>query len=136
VGWLKRNNRLPEMGKAIEITNVSMFPFENRRMPYVMLHELTHGYHDRELGFDQPEIIAAYKRARDSGSYDMVKRFNGKSTVMDKAYAMANEKEYFAEITEAYFGRNDFFPFNRKELKTHDPQGYEAVEKVWGLTRK
>ena len=135
-GWLKRNNRLPDMAKAIEITNVSMFPFENRRMPYVMLHELTHGYHDRELGFDQPEIIAAYQRARDSGSYDEVKRFNGRSTVLDKAYAMTNHKEYFAEITEAYFGRNDFYPFDRNELKTHDSQGYEVVEKVWGLSKK
>ena len=136
VDWLKRNNRLPAMGKAIEITNVSIFPFENRRMPYVLLHELSHAYHDRVLGFDQPDIVAAFKRARASGSYEKVKRFNGKSTVMDKAYAMSNAKEYFAETTEAYFGKNDFFPFNRKELRSHDPEALKVVEKVWGVLSK
>ena len=132
-GWLKDNGRDPVMGKAIEITNVSNFPFENIRMPYLLLHELTHAYHDRVLGFDQPEIIAAFERARDSGSYDSVKRFNGKTTVMDKAYAMSNHKEYFAEVTEAYFGKNDFFPFDRAELKAHDPLAYEVLEKVWEI---
>ncbi len=29
--------------------------------------------------------------------------------------------EYFAEGTEAYFYRNDFYPFVRAELKDHDP---------------
>ncbi len=31
-------------------------PFENRRMPWVILHELTHAYHDQILGFDEPRI--------------------------------------------------------------------------------
>ena len=43
-----------------------------------------------------PEIKAAFERASNSGSYDEVKRFNGKATVLDKAYAMSNHKEYFA----------------------------------------
>ena len=133
VGWLKRNNRLPEMAKSIEITNVSIFPFEDRRMPYLLLHELSHAYHDRVLGFDRADVIEAFTRARDSGSYDLVKRFNGKNTVMDKAYAMANAKEYFAEVSEAYFGKNDFFPFTREELRRHDPQVLKVLEKAWGV---
>ena len=28
-------------------------------------------------------------------------------------YALTNHKEFFAEMSEAYFGMNDFFPFNR-----------------------
>jgi dipeptidyl-peptidase-4 len=28
--------------------------------------------------------------------------------------------EYFAETTEAYFSRNDFFPFTRAELLEHE----------------
>jgi arylsulfatase A-like enzyme len=131
--WLKDNDRNPAMAKAIEITNVANFPFENRRMPYVMLHELAHGYHDRVLDFDDTTITAAFERARDSSSYDNVERFDGNKMVRDKAYAMSNHKEYFAEITEAYFGKNDFFPFDRNELKAHDPQGLRAVEKVWGI---
>ena len=131
--WLVRNGRNPAMGRAIEITNVNNFPFENRRMPYVLLHELAHGYHHRVIkdGYGNTELRAAYERARDSGSYDDVPRFNGNKTVRDKAYGMSNPMEYFAESTEAYFGKNDFFPFNREELKKHDPQIHTLVRELW-----
>ena len=49
-----------------------------------------------------------------------------------KAYAATNYKEYFAELTEAYFGKNDFFPFNRVDLKKYDPTGYQLMQDVWG----
>ena len=35
------------------------------------------------------------------------------------AYAISSPMEYFAESTEAFFSRNDFFPFTRDELKRH-----------------
>lgn len=133
IGWLKNNGRDPAMAKAIEITSVSIFPFSNKRMPYLLLHELAHAYHDQVLQFDQPEIRKAFEQARDSKGYDRVKRFNGNKIVMDKAYAMSNHKEYFAENTEAYFGKNDFFPFNQKELKAHDPKMHDLLAKVWGV---
>jgi hypothetical protein len=131
--WLEKNGRDPAMARAIEITNVSIFPFENRRMPSLLLHELAHGYHHRELeaGYRNPRIKAAYERARDSGRYDDVARFNGKRTVRDKAYAITNPMEYFAESTEAYFGKNDFFPFTRKELKQHDPLMHDLLQELW-----
>ena len=44
---------------------------------------------------------------------------------------MTNPMEYFAETTEAYFGRNDFFPFTRDELKKHDPEMFELLGKLW-----
>ena len=47
-------------------------------------------------------------------------------------YALNNDEEYFAETTEAYFGKNDFFPFERAELKEFDPTGYALMEEVWG----
>ena len=136
VGWLKKNGRNPAMGKAIEITNVMKFALEDRRMPYLLLHELSHAYHDRILGFDQKEITTAFKKAAASGSYDNVKRFTGNKIITDKAYAMSNHKEYFAELTEAYFGKNDFFPFTNAELKVHDPAGFAAIEKAWGVSKK
>ncbi len=134
--WLAENGRNPAMGRAIDITNVKIFPFEDRRMPYVLLHELAHGYHDRVLegGYGNPTIRAAYERARDSGSYDEVSRFDGNRNVKDKAYGMSNPMEYFAESTEAYFGKNDFFPFNREELKQHDPAMHDLVRELWGVS--
>jgi hypothetical protein len=47
---------------------------------------------------------------------------------------MTNAMEYFAEATEAYFARNDFYPFDRDELKKHDPEMYALVEKLWGVS--
>jgi hypothetical protein len=40
--------------------------------------------------------------------------------------------EYFSEICEAYWGENDYFPFNYEDLKAYDPQGFALMEKVWG----
>lgn len=133
LNWLQENGRDPAMAKGIEITNVQIFERENRRMPYVLLHELAHAYHDQVLGFDHPEVIAAFDQAKRNGGYDQVKRFNGNSYSQDKAYAMTNHKEYFAETSEAYFGKNDFFPFDRKELKSHDPRMYAVLKKVWNI---
>ena len=44
---------------------------------------------------------------------------------------MTNPQEYFAESTEAFFGRNDFFPFTREELRRHDPEMAKLLERVW-----
>jgi hypothetical protein len=76
-----------------------------------------------------------FEAARDSGGYDKVKRFTGRKIVEDEAYAMSNEKEYFAESTEAYFGKNDFFPFDRAELKSHDSAMHDLLEELWGVEK-
>jgi Mlc titration factor MtfA (ptsG expression regulator) len=60
-----------------------------------------------------------------------VKRWTGEEITEERAYAMSNAKEYFAESSEAYFGRNDFYPFTRAELKEHDPQMYDLLERLW-----
>lgn len=133
--WLRDNGRNPAMAKGVEITDVRDFEAETKRMPNFILHELAHGYHDRFLprGFDNPEIAAAYQRAKASGSYDQVQRWLGTrfAPAKEKAYAMTNPMEYFAESTEAFFSRNDFFPFNREELKQHDPEMEKLLERLW-----
>jgi hypothetical protein len=42
--------------------------------------------------------------------------------------------EYFAETTEAFFSRNDFYPFNRAELRQADPEMEELLGKLWGVS--
>jgi len=128
-GWLQSHGRNPAMAKGVEFSNIHIFPKECRRMPLFILHELAHAYHDQVFGFDDPQIKALYERARQSGSYAMVSNYTGKTM---RAYAMTNCKEYFAETTESFFGRNDFYPFNRDELKTHDPQMYRLLQQYWG----
>ena len=131
--WLRANGRDPAMAKGVEITDVADFERETLRMPVFVLHELAHAYHDRVLGFDQPDVIACYKRAKKSGTYESVDRFLGPGRPVKKvrAYAMTNEREYFAECSEAFFGRNDFYPFTRDELEKHDPEMFKVLERLW-----
>jgi hypothetical protein len=130
--WLRANNRNPEMAKGVEITDVKSFDAETRRMPLFVLHELAHGYHDRVLGNDEPRLLAAYKNAKAGGKYDRVERQDSEGRKrFDRAYALTNVQEYFAEGTEAFFGANDFYPFNTAQLKTHDPALFALLEKLW-----
>lgn len=133
--WLRDNGRNPAMAQAVEFTDIKDFPEECERMPNFTLHELAHAYHYHVLGFDDPAIREAYERAKAAGLYDRVerRRTKGRSATFERAYAMTDEKEYFAEVSEAYFSRNDFFPFIRKELEAHDPRVVQVLEKAWGV---
>ena len=135
--WLIDNQRDPVMAKGVEFSNVRIFEAETHRMPNVTLHELSHAYHDGvvRMGFANLEIKAAYKRAKSSGKYDRVERHlgNGRPNTFESAYAMTTPQEYFAETSEALFVGNDFFPFNREELKQHDPEMLALLLRLWGV---
>jgi len=138
-GWLRSNQRNPDMARGVEFTGVKDFEAETRRMPNFTLHELAHGYHDRVLegGFDHAEIKALYEKAKASGIYDRVQRKDSEGRVrIDRAYAMSSPMEYFAESTESFFTRNDFFPFNRVELHQADPAMEALVGRLWALKPK
>lgn len=132
-GWLRAQKRNPEMAKGVEFTDIASFEAETVRMPFVVLHELAHGFHDQVLGFNNPAILTAYKKAVAGKTYDKVQRWHGVSGRVshERAYAMTTPQEYFAENTEAFFGRNDFYPFTREELERHDPEMYKILEQVW-----
>jgi hypothetical protein len=131
-GWLSEHGRDPIMARGVEFTNIRIFDAEVRRMPVLVLHELAHAYHHQVLGNDHAGIKAAYEKAKAGGKYDRVERVDAKGRKsMDRAYAMTNPQEYFAECTEAFFGRNDFFPYTREELKQHDPEMFALLEKLW-----
>ena len=134
--WLAENGRDPVMAKGVEFTNIRVFEEDTKRMPNFALHELAHGYHDRFLpgAHSNPEVEAAYQKAKASGKYDKVERKDAQGNKrIDRAYAMTNAAEYFAETTEAYFSINDFYPYTKEELKKHDPEMYELLEKLWGV---
>lgn len=136
-GWLEKNGRDPAMARGIEFTNVRIFPEECDRMPNFALHELAHAYHHRFLpmGFANPEIRQAFEAATKSGSYDKVLRRRGgtKPETQERAYALTNPQEYFAETSEAFFSRNDFYPFTKEELSKHDPGMTELLRELWGV---
>ena len=129
--WLTENGHDPRLAKKVHVTRAASL-LERHHMlkhPAVILHELVHSYHDQILGFDDPRIIAAYEKAMEAGLYNEVLDYKGRKV---RAYAATNHKEYFAEGTEAYFYRNDFYPFLQVELKEHDPVLYNLLVEIWG----
>jgi len=129
--WLKSNGYSPDLAKCVHIPEAEQFlsPFENHRMPWALLHELAHAYHDQVLGFEEPRIRAAWERFRDSGKYQSVLTSPGS---MREHYALTDPKEFFAEMTESYFGSNDFYPFVAGELKQAEPEIFALLREVWG----
>ena len=90
---------------------------DNHRM--VLLHEVTHAVHHHLFDFDNPTIKLAYKNAMDNLLYQ-------------GQYASTNHKEYFAEVSCAYFSHLHYKPKTREELKSYDPVGYHMMELTWG----
>jgi len=131
VGWLTERGYDPRLAKKVHVTRAASL-LERHHMlkhPAVILHELAHAYHDQVLGFDEPRIKVAYDRAMKAGLYKEVLDYRGKKV---RHYAATNPMEYFAEGTEAYFYRNDFYPFVRAELKEYDPGLYQLLVEIWG----
>ena len=129
--WLIQNKRNPKLAKCIEFTNIDVFEKEIKRMPMMVLHELAHAYHDQVLGFDNKQIEKEFNRAVDEGTYNSV--FRPISNRNEKAYAISNAREYFAETSEAYFGQNDFYPLTNDQLKRHDPNMHKLLGVLWGV---
>lgn len=135
--WLSQNGRDPSMAQGIEFVDLKNFDKECKRMPAFALHELSHGFHHRFLddGFDNGAIKAVWESAKKSGKYDRVERKDHLGNVsFEKAYAMTDSSEYFAELTEAFFSINDFYPYNKAQLRKFDPKGYQMVKDAWGVT--
>ncbi len=134
-GWLQANGYSTELAKCVHIPRAADLATRRNinEQPWVILHELAHAYHDQVLGFDEPRIKEAYENYKKSGHGDRTLLFNGKRV---KHYALTNQMEFFAEMTEAYFGVNDFFPFNRAELKESEPAIFALMRDVWETVPK
>jgi hypothetical protein len=130
--WLRGKKANPDKAKCVEIANPTNFLKFTIHQPWMVFHELAHAYHHQALekGYRNPEVEAAFHRAAQSKKNESVLHINGR---MLKHYALNNPMEYFAEMSEAFFGTNDFFPFVRSELKQHDPEMFELLAKLWGV---
>lgn len=130
-GWLKAHGYSEALAKCAHIPDAEEFlsPYENHRMPWVVLHELAHGFHDQVLGFEEPRVRAVWEKFRDSGKYASVLTSPGH---LREHYGQTNAKEFFAEMTESYFGSNDFYPFVTGELKQAEPETFALMAEIWG----
>jgi len=129
-GWLQGNGYSTDLAKCVHLPRAADLATKRnvREQPWVILHELAHAYHDQVLDFEEPRVKAVYEKYKASGRGEKTLLYDGKRV---KHYALTNHKEFFAEMTESYFGSNDFFPFNRAELKESEPEIYELMVQIW-----
>jgi len=130
--WLRQNGYSESLAKCVHLPDAAGFASKNlhRTQPWVMLHELAHAYHDQILedGFENPAIKEAWQKMIDDGKYVKTLHIDGYET---KHYALTDHKEFFAEFTESFFGMNDFYPFNRGELKQDAPEIEALMRNIW-----
>ena len=129
-GWLETHGYPRSLEKCVHLPRAAELPTPRniREQPWFLLHELAHAYHDQFLGFDEPRILAAFEAYRRGGQGESTLLYDGRRV---RHYALTNHKEFFAEMTEAYFGSNDFFPSNRAELQEAEPEAHGLLEKIW-----
>jgi hypothetical protein len=123
----------------------------------ILIHEFSHAYHHKGCkdGYDNRDIIQCYDAAMKEGLYDSV-RVHGPQGPSAKAYACTNAMEYFAELSTAFLGGipnksstntedqneyngdttkdeefNKWYPFNRQQIREHDPRAYDMLKKIW-----
>lgn len=126
--WLRGAGHDPRLAKKVHIANAANFLEWTREQPWMVLHELAHGYYDQHLE-DKSALVASRQRLEEEGRLESVLRWSG---ARERHYALSNPDEFFAEGTESWFGVNDYHPFVRAELVEFDRGWSEAVRAAWG----
>ncbi|MEL7369897.1 MAG: hypothetical protein AAFN74_13345 [Myxococcota bacterium] len=134
-GWLRLNGYPEKWARGVHFGVARTFLDLEDIQPAVVLHELAHAWDHLEHDYGFPAVQSAYDAALNSGIYDEVPYILGG---VSEAYATTNSVEYFAELSEAFHStgppgsfQNDFFPYDREELRAHDPLGFAAVDAAW-----
>jgi len=136
--WLiNRGYKIPRDPKSFMSLSVKTHVGDSYRHPFVIFHELAHGYDFHFIGkgrsYGNKECQANYERMMKEGKYEKVKIWHGRT---GSHYGRSNRMEYWAESSEAYFAVNDIYPFVRAELREHDPKMARFVERYWGVDPK
>ena len=133
--WLEKHGYPRSLEKCVHLPRAADLATRRNinQQPWVILHELAHAYHDQVLGFDEPRVLAAWKAYTEGGKGEATLLYDGSRV---RHYGLTDQKEFFAEMTEAYFGSNDFHPFNRAELKTEFPDLFALLQEIWGPVRR
>lgn len=141
--WLIRNGMSPAKKGGVEMFKSSAYLDDCHLWGVggLMLHELSHAWHYLHCddGYDNATIQECYDKAMKEKLYECVP-FHCSRGKKDrrKAYACTNAMEYFAELSAAFLGGlddkeyNKWYPFNRKQIKEHDPRAFDMLCQMWG----
>ena len=115
--WLLDMDFNPDKHKCVEFGNAASLA---KRSPdetaSVLLHELAHAYHDQVLTFQDPDVLAAYKRCVAGTTYP------------ERDWVKSDHKEFFAGVTTRYFGTKE----EREAVGRRDPVLETFLQKTWG----
>jgi dipeptidyl-peptidase-4 len=126
--WLSEHDLPVKWARSVEFGVAKNFLTWIHDQPSMVLHEMSHAYHHRVLGYKHAGVLAAYANAMEKELYKEVAYVRGGVV---PGYASTNEMEYFAETSEAYWGTNDQFPFVRGELMSHDAEMVKVLGEAW-----
>lgn len=141
-GWLVDNGMSPEKEGGVEVFNVNDYleTCIHWGQGGLMLHEFSHAFHHKHVsgGFENEDIKKCYESAMEKGLYDCVK-VHGPQGPERRGYACTDPMEYFAELSAAFLGGvkddkeefNKWYPFNRAQIRHHDPDAYEMLKRIW-----
>ena len=93
-----------------------------------LVHELAHAWHIMHWPDSYSEISIPWKKAKAKNLYTNVEDYKGR--IIPNAYARKNNLEYFAELSAMYFVGGNYYPYNKKQLNSYDPNGASMVEKI------
>lgn len=128
--WTVLREGVPRDVGAITVPHPSTLIQSHAGHPTLMLHEFAHAFEDLKFNFASPAIQVAYDRAHAARLY--------RDDLTSDHYADRNPREYFASLTEIYFGltKDKAPPNTPAALKALDPDGYAAIAAAWSVNPK
>ncbi|MGB0951697.1 MAG: hypothetical protein ACPG31_00585 [Planctomycetota bacterium] len=128
--WLTDHDLPANWAEGIEFGVAANFLSWSRNQPDMVLHELSHAWHHQVLGYDHAGIQAAFQKLTESAALENILYITGGR---QKAYALTNPMEFFAEMSEAWWGVNDMYPFVRGELMEAFPEVADLMPGAWTM---
>jgi len=127
--FLRDRGQDPVKARSIEVYRVEDYIQWREHQPWMIFHEYAHAFH-HYIGQHRQDVKNIYKLAMREGLYQSVPYVLGG---MQRHYGASNHHEYFAENSEAFFGRNDYYPYTRSQLRSYDPRCYRLLRTLWNL---
>ncbi len=118
----------PDKAQGIEVSNLRTFLGSDALAARSILSALAIAYLHKSLAPGRDAIETTFRRAMEDGLYALSAE---KRKLETRSYPSVGPDEYFAILTLAYFDRNNFYPFNRRDLRDHDSRGAALMAQVW-----
>jgi len=128
--WLREHAMPEDWALGIEFGNAENFLGWSQQQPAMVLHELAHAWHHQVIGYDHEGVLQSFAATSDAGNLEEVLYVSGGS---QRAYALNNAMEFFAEMSEAWWITNDMYPFVRGEVLDGFPEIAKQMDAWWQL---